>query len=370
MLLKISIIASIIAGILIAFQLFKKDSPVKNSNIILAWFVVFVAITLAGRFFYTFEPLTLLMVRILFIGDFLIFSFGPLLYLYLASLFGSKSPPKIKTWVHFIPLVAYFLFVIPLLFVSRESFFSYMRIFYTTFQGIELFAIVQNIFYLVLSFKIVHRFNKVSLERESYVPNLVLINTLLFITNVAIFIWGASFVVRTFFPDYSDDFLGYQVVWFALSFFILLLAYMVLIFPALFQFETTPPVIIPDVILKEKEDYTEYAKVIEETMRETKPYLQPRITLNDLSDLTGINRNLLSRIINEHYNKNFFDFINMYRIEEFKSIAESNRNENLTILALAYQAGFNSKTTFNTAFKKLTNKTPGEYYKNVVKTAI
>ncbi|GJQ64154.1 MAG: hypothetical protein SCALA702_32070 [Melioribacteraceae bacterium] len=119
-----------------------------------------------------------------------------------------------------------------------------------------------------------------------------------------------------------------------------------------------------------KEDYTEYAKLIDAIMVENKPYLQPKITLNELSDLTGINRNLLSRIINEHYGKNFFDFINIYRITEFKAIAESSKNENLTILALAYQAGFNSKTTFNTAFKKLMNTTPGEYYKNIIKSAV
>jgi AraC-like DNA-binding protein len=102
-------------------------------------------------------------------------------------------------------------------------------------------------------------------------------------------------------------------------------------------------------------------------MRERKPYLNSKLTLAELSEISGINTHLLSRIINERHQQNFFNYINNFRIEEFKKIIDREESKNLTLLAIAYEAGFNSKTTFNTAFKKITNQTPREYFKLSVK---
>jgi YesN/AraC family two-component response regulator len=100
-------------------------------------------------------------------------------------------------------------------------------------------------------------------------------------------------------------------------------------------------------------------------MKKQKPYLNSKLTLQDLADLTKTNGHTLSWIINEGYNKNFFDFVNEYRIEEFKRLVASEQYKNYTFLAIAMEVGFSSKTTFNRAFKKSTGKTPREYFNHV-----
>ncbi len=102
-----------------------------------------------------------------------------------------------------------------------------------------------------------------------------------------------------------------------------------------------------------------------EIMRSQKPHLNSGLCLQDLADLMKVSVHTLSWVINDGYNKNFFDFINEYRIADFKSMITSDQYRNYTFLALAMEVGFSSKTTFNRAFKKCTGKTPREYFVHV-----
>jgi AraC-like DNA-binding protein len=104
---------------------------------------------------------------------------------------------------------------------------------------------------------------------------------------------------------------------------------------------------------------------LESYMNEKKPYLNPRLTLIDLAENFQIHPNLLSRVINDCFQKNFFDYINTYRIEEFKRLIKDPKFENYTLLGVAFEVGFNSKTAFNRSFKKITNLTPSEYFYKV-----
>jgi TolB-like protein/AraC-like DNA-binding protein/thioredoxin-like negative regulator of GroEL len=94
---------------------------------------------------------------------------------------------------------------------------------------------------------------------------------------------------------------------------------------------------------------------------ENKPYLNPDLSLRDLARQVDIHPNHLSWILNNSIGKNFNEFINSYRIEEFKSIAKTTENRKLTIEGLAYESGFNSKTVFNTSFRKATGLTPKQF---------
>lgn len=93
----------------------------------------------------------------------------------------------------------------------------------------------------------------------------------------------------------------------------------------------------------------------------TKPYLNPDLSLRILASELDIHPNHLSWLLNNSIGKNFNEFINHYRIEAFKSIANNPDNEHLTIEGLAYESGFNSKTVFNTYFKKETGLTPKQF---------
>lgn len=95
-------------------------------------------------------------------------------------------------------------------------------------------------------------------------------------------------------------------------------------------------------------------------MEEQKPYLDSQLTLQKLAMLSDIPAYRISDILNKHLGINFFDFINRYRVEEWKwQIAAAPTSR--TIQEIAFQVGFNSKSSFNTAFKKHTGQTPSEY---------
>ena len=103
------------------------------------------------------------------------------------------------------------------------------------------------------------------------------------------------------------------------------------------------------------------AQRLEDIMVNETLYREPKLTKQDLEIRMGLNSADISRIINEGFKKNFFDFVNSYRITEFIKLVESEKFQNYTLLAIAKEAGFNSKTTFNAAFKKQTGKTPKSY---------
>lgn len=105
-------------------------------------------------------------------------------------------------------------------------------------------------------------------------------------------------------------------------------------------------------------------KIIEEKLLEYltihKPYLNAELTLQQLAENIDIHPNVLSYVINAALGKNFYDFINEYRIEEFIHLYQNTYNK-YTILALALDSGFNSKSAFNRNFKKIKGITPSEF---------
>jgi AraC-like DNA-binding protein len=93
-----------------------------------------------------------------------------------------------------------------------------------------------------------------------------------------------------------------------------------------------------------------------------KPYLIPDFDLLKLSELANLSPKTTSHIINHDLNTNFYEFVNMHRVEEFKRRLKQDDHNGFTLLAHAYESGFNSKSTFNHVFKKYTGQTPREYY--------
>jgi len=96
-------------------------------------------------------------------------------------------------------------------------------------------------------------------------------------------------------------------------------------------------------------------------------FLNSDLTLDELAERTNIPSKKLSQFINEYYRQNFFDFVNTYRINEAKRILTESKDPKLTVLEVMYQSGFNSKSSFNTLFKKKTGQTPSEFRKGLQK---
>ncbi|SDE45604.1 Helix-turn-helix domain-containing protein [Dyadobacter soli] len=103
---------------------------------------------------------------------------------------------------------------------------------------------------------------------------------------------------------------------------------------------------------------------LEELMQSQKPYLDPALSLPSLAGKLGISVHELSYVVNEAYEENFFAFVNRYRVTEAKRLLLSDAFEKLNILGVAYESGFNSKTTFNTTFKKLTGQSPTDFVRS------
>ena len=94
----------------------------------------------------------------------------------------------------------------------------------------------------------------------------------------------------------------------------------------------------------------QYKQQLQALMSEKEPYLNPELTLRVLAEIMEIPPNQLSQLLNEGFNKNFSEYINSYRLETFKSKAADPSLQHLTILGLAYESGFNSKSVFNSFF--------------------
>jgi AraC-like DNA-binding protein len=109
------------------------------------------------------------------------------------------------------------------------------------------------------------------------------------------------------------------------------------------------------------EDYQELLSYIENH----KPYVDFDLNLLSLSAQTDIKPRHLSWLINNKSGQNFCDFINQFRIEEFKRRVREPDSKNYTLLSIAYECGFNSKATFNRVFKNRTGITPSSFYKNL-----
>jgi len=112
----------------------------------------------------------------------------------------------------------------------------------------------------------------------------------------------------------------------------------------------------------------EYLRRLLDLMEKQQPYMDSDLTLRKLADMLSISPHNLSEIINTQLGQNFFDFINQYRVEKVKKDLADPKKKHLTILAIAFDAGFSSKSSFNLIFKKHTQLKPSEFRKRVLQT--
>lgn len=109
------------------------------------------------------------------------------------------------------------------------------------------------------------------------------------------------------------------------------------------------------------EQAEEYLKILVECMNTTDIWKDNELSITKLAEQSGIARHYITQVLNQYLQKNFNTFINEYRIEYAKKMILSKKYSNWSIIAIAYESGFNSKATFNSFFKKYTGKTPSEF---------
>ena len=117
----------------------------------------------------------------------------------------------------------------------------------------------------------------------------------------------------------------------------------------------------PKAPLLDEQTTAKFTTKLSGFLEEEKPYLNPTLSLRALSEMLEIHPNKLSWLLNEKQGKKFNEYINSYRLAHFKELAQKPENKHISIIGLAYESGFNSKTVFNTFFRKEEGITPNDY---------
>ena len=142
---------------------------------------------------------------------------------------------------------------------------------------------------------------------------------------------------------------------------------------AIFHKQLYPPILGDSVNNGHKKELldvptaSKYDEQLSQLMLQEEPFLNPNLTLRSLAAQLEIHPNQLSWLLNNSYGKNFNSFINDYRINRFKELVEDPANSHISLIGLAFESGFNSKTVFNTYFKKSEGITPGAFQKQLKK---
>jgi AraC-like DNA-binding protein len=299
---------------------------------------------------------------------------GPLLWMYVKSLTSENFRFKIIHLMHLIP----FLLVILLIGLSAYGISEKQRILIDSEQLFKEHwsypVIVGAIFFSIQSY-IIHSLFHIKHYRKkikNYFSTIDHFNLkwLRFVLFTAMFFYGA--ISLTYIFDFFLSMLPYKLLHLT-GFTIATIYILVLGFFGLQQGNIFTSNHIHQLPEKEKQKFHQPLESAEEKfikqllrhMKENQPYLEPEINLSELSGQLSVTPEYLSGILYSKLNSNFFDFINQYRIDTFKKLSIDQQKQNLTLLGIAYECGFNSKATFNRVFKKRTGLTPGEYARQV-----
>ena len=295
---------------------------------------------------------------------------GPFMFLYALVMVKTNNKFKAVYCLHGLPY---------LLFSLHQILFFYRIIDYD--EKTHLFKIsfylVLNAIYVIWALFILKK-HKTKLEDNfSYTKDIDLVWLKFVVAGFGAF-WGVVLILHLFdrYPIKAISPLGY-IIYLVLTFYIFFLGYFGFKQQAIYRGKQIDISLGDNVVpinkngkrerykrsaLKEKEAEVCLENLLDYFEKE-KPYLNGQLNLADLSEYLNISVHHLSQIINEQLGKNFFDFVNEYRVQEVKTRLSNPEHKQYTLLSIAYDSGFNSKSCFNSAFKKVTGFTPSQYLK-------
>lgn len=358
-----------------AVLLFQKKLKAIHDKILIFWLAFLGLYTgvyglLSNELFTRFPLLSASFISLLLLN-------GPFLYFYISSLVINSGKFSGKNLLHFTPFLLFnFYLLVASLFpmVSERISLSHVPSEHASpllFQLFLMLVVLSGPVYFLLSTRLfksldIHIFNNFSRAEN---VNLDWLRKLVYIFGS---VWTLLMVVATIhhvFSLFSWIFCT-DGISLSLSIFIILIGYYGLKQKEIFSFPEKESFILepkPEKYsgssLKESEARL-YLEKLNRFMEEAKPYLSPDLNLPQLAKEVDIPSHYLSQVINENIGLNFFDFINRQRVEDVKSKISDPRYNNFSILGIAFESGFNSKSAFNRVFKNITGLTPSEYKKS------
>jgi AraC-like DNA-binding protein len=347
-------------GVLLALALLTSKAGRQTANRLLAALTLTISIAVSGavlltsNYVFAFPHLSRLHHPFVFLA-------APLLFLYIRELTARKRKFERKDFLHFIPFVACLVYLFPYYLQSRsqkiqvllseflqESFglWYYIR---------SAVLITQVLVYLILIGWLIIQYSRKAKERDSTRDRAVLFEVRFFVITAAI-LWMAV-VLRYAMPTTPN-----LLVPLGASFLIYAMGYLKLRRPE------------PETEEKDEQPARKYEKStltperseryldkLVNFMEKEKPFTDGDLTIQKLAEKLSIPANHLSQTINERLGQTFSDFVNCYRVEAAKRKLLDPGSRHLSVLGIAEEVGFNSKSSFNSVFKKHTNMTPSEF---------
>lgn len=295
---------------------------------------------------------------------------GPLAYLY-AKAATNKAPFQFqKIWFHFIPFFLATIQFIPTYLLSPEEKVAIYDLVIRTGQPPEpaaLFAskMILTFSYIFASIRVARRYLTHLQNSDSSIDS-SFHRWLLFVCCFFLLPASCVFTIRML----SSTYLSVPIVASILAAFIFIVYFTLNFRPKFFyDFPNVAPPPEEETVEREKYQQSslqetkkdEYERKLLDFMKQQQPFLNPELTIVRLSKQVEIPAHFLSQLINERLDRHFIDFVNSYRIEEAQRMLKSPEHEHHTIISIAQDAGFNSKTAFYTAFKRRVGCTPSQY---------
>ncbi|MFI5128482.1 MAG: helix-turn-helix transcriptional regulator [Chitinophagales bacterium] len=303
------------------------------------------------------------------------FLYGPLVYLFVVYLLMPNRRFGLKDLLHFAPFVIAILAMLTYTQVNLGSFLT--GAFFNPAKNLSLQVATIGIYHILAYRQWLSSgrpakdvFSDLSKLQFKWLKSFIILSAI-----VSLVIALAVFFMYIYYPHWNHA----RFLFVALTVFIYWISYTALSQPSVFtvingQFKTDSPPFVPKLVVHRRtkkysnsglttEDISVIRLALQKLMTEKKPYLNPEITINDLAALVKCNRHHLSQVLNESFHRSFYDYVNQYRVEEAKQLLLDPVREDHKIASIAYDSGFNSLSTFNDVFKKMTGGTPSQFKK-------
>lgn len=301
---------------------------------------------------------------------------GPFLFLYLSSLTRISNKIRPVDFLHFLPFLFFNVFLLVAAFFPEYS--SRIRMDYidTHIQPPFLFLMflaltaLSGPVYFAYAFRLLKNLDITIYNNFSYSEsiNLEWLRKLIFIFGT---VWTILIVITSLHHVFHLFTMHFCMngLFLSLAIFIILVGYFGLKQEEIFRTHS------PEKFITEPKEKKYSGSTLSETeakhiaqkltgyMNREKPYLNPDLNLPRLADELEIKSHNLSQVINDKLETNFFEYINRYRVEEVKVKMTNSDYSNYSLLGIAFESGFNSKSAFNRVFKNITGSTPSQYKK-------
>ena len=361
--------------IFVSLFLFQNKRGKALSNKLLATVFLMISTAIIDLYLLVFK-IEITRPQLLLIIDTFMFAYGPLLYLFTQSVVFKNYQLQKKSIIHFIPFLFAIAFVIGIILIVDTTSINEVNKQNYNLQAPLSFRIGE---FIILSHIFIYLFkskqeikNVIGKAKDLYSTfNQENFKLLKFILNSFIILFGIS-LIHSLLPFIGNN----KRVFITLMMMILFMFYFInSILLKMLNQSTKDSGVMMQHDYREKEKYAgsslsaayldTYMKSVGDHMKSKERFLDSELTMADLSRELNIPSKTLSQVINEGYSCNFFDYVNGFRVEKAKSIFSDPSSDKLTIQEVMYDSGFNSKSSFNTSFKKFTNLTPTQYRNSI-----